>query len=311
MSKSVWHRLILALLPLFLGILIFFLIKVNLVENYVLLGYYQVNLSTFCFLISGFLSLYFVIIVLTRSKKESDQDRKIAHEREVQSLERQRFLHRLDHEMKNPLTTIRLGLTNLQDRQSNDPDETDTLNRIGHQAQRLQTLVEDLRRLADLNEASMEIENNSLAEILEEAVTQSRSLPGREQSTVQLTVQEVPWPLAPIRGDRDLLVLAFRNLIENALKFSESPGRVEVRATEDDHSILVEVADSGRGIPPEDLQYICTELYRGKNAQDQPGSGLGLAMVQHIVELHHGRLEINSRLGQGTVARVLLPIKVN
>jgi len=220
-------------------------------------------------------------------------------------------MYRLDHEMKNPLTTIRLGITNLQDRQVNDPDETETLNRIGYQAQRLQTLVEDMRRLADLDEASMDIEDNSLADILEEAVTQSRSLPGRDQSSVQLTVQEVPWPLAPIRGDRDLLVIAFRNLIENALKFSESSGQIEVRATEDNHRILVEVADSGRGIPPEDLQYIGTELYRAKNAQDQPGSGLGLAMVKRIVELHHGRIEINSRLGQGTVARVVLPMKVS
>jgi two-component system OmpR family sensor kinase len=287
------------------------LILANLVENYVLLGHYEIDLITLCLLISFLLSLCLASVILTQFKRRSDQDQKIAHEREVQSLERQRFLHRLDHEMKNPLTTIRLGLTNLQDRLAKDPDETETLNRIRVQAQRLQILIEDMRRIADLDATSMEIEDNSLAEILEEAIAQSNCLPEREQSSVQLMVQEVPWPLAPIRGDRDLLVLAFRNLIENALKFSELSSRVEVRATEDNHNFIIEVADSGRGIPLEDLQYICTELYRGKNAQDQPGSGLGLAMVQRIVNLHHGLLEINSRLGQGTVARVVLPIKVN
>ncbi len=311
MSKQLWQRLGLALIPLFLGLFFTALIKANVIENLVVLGNFQVELLALGLLISIVVSLCYVIIVLTENKKKSNWGREIAQERELQSLEKQRFLHRLDHEMKNPLTTIRLGLTNLQESLAGNPDGTETLNRIRNQALRLQTLVEDMRRLADLDEANMESEDNRIADILEEAVTQAKSFPGREQATIQVTVQEVPWPLAPVCGDRDLLILAFRNLIENALKFSGSSCRIEIRATEDKYGILVEVADKGRGIPAEDLESVCIELYRGGNAQDQPGSGLGLALVQRIVALHHGRMEINSRLAEGTVVRVLLPTKVN
>ena len=104
-------------------------------------------------------------------------------------------------------------------------------------------------------------------------------------------------------------MVAFRNLIENALKFSGADGRVEVRASEDGHHVLVEIDDNGRGIPPADLAFIFDELYRGENARDLPGSGLGLALVRRIIELHGGSLRVNSRPELGTMVRVELPVQ--
>ena len=118
----------------------------------------------------------------------------------------------------------------------------------------------------------------------------------------------MPWPVAPVSGDHDLLVLAFRNLLDNALKFTRVSDQIEVRATEDGRMAVVEVADTGPGIPSEDLPHIFEELYRGHNAQDIPGSGLGLALVQRIVELHGGEISVRSREGQGTVVTVRLPL---
>ena len=93
-----------------------------------------------------------------------------------------------------------------------------------------------------------------------------------------------------ITGDRDLLVLAVYNLIENALKFTCETDSVEIRLLEDGHAILIEVADSGNGIPAEDVPKIFEELYRGSNARSTEGSGLGLALVHRIIALHGGRI---------------------
>jgi K+-sensing histidine kinase KdpD len=85
--------------------------------------------------------------------------------------------------------------------------------------------------------------------------------------------------------DRDLLALAVFNLVENALKFTYGKEAVEVRALEDGKAIVIEIADSGPGIPPDELSKIFEELYRGANARGIEGSGLGLALAQRIVEL--------------------------
>ena len=101
------------------------------------------------------------------------------------------------------------------------------------------------------------------------------------------------------------------NLVENALKFTSAQDSVEVRALEDGRAIVVEVADSGAGIPSEDLTKIFEELYRGSNARGTDGSGLGLALVNRIVSLHGGQIDVRSRQDgpHGTVFTVRLPEK--
>jgi len=99
------------------------------------------------------------------------------------------------------------------------------------------------------------------------------------------------------------------NLIENALKFTPGGEAVEIRALEDGKAVVIEVADSGPGVPPDELSKIFEELYRGANARGTEGSGLGLALVQRIVELHGGQIEVRSRQEDpsGTVFTVRLP----
>lgn len=231
----------------------------------------------------------------------------VAKERERQATERRHFLRRLDHELKNPLTTICLGLANLQG-DGRLPDEALSLKRIDHQVQRLHRLVEGLRRLAELDEAHLDRAQVSVPELLVEATELAKSTPEWSGRTVELRVQQVPWPARHVRGDRDLLVVALRNLVENALKFTAADDQVEARVVDDGRHAVVEVADTGPGIAPEDLPHIFDELFRGQNAQDVPGSGLGLALVRRIAALHGGQTEAHSRVGQGTVVRLSLPL---
>ena len=98
-------------------------------------------------------------------------------------------------------------------------------------------------------------------------------------------------------------------MLDNALKFTRPGDTVEVRAFEDSTFVAIEVADTGPGIPAEEAPRVWDELYRGQGARGTPGSGLGLALARAIVERHGGRVTLRSRVGQGTVVVVRLPIK--
>ncbi len=221
---------------------------------------------------------------------------------------RRSFIRRLDHEVKNPLTGLRAALANLSEAVSTQDRERAALN-ARRDVERLTRLLADLRKLSDLDERPLEHLPVYIPNILEEIVEAASSLPAYQGRTVSLLIANVP-PLPLVTGDRDLLGLAFYNLVENALKFS-GPGReVEVRAREEGRSVVVEVADGGSGIAAEDLPHLFEELYRGANARGVEGSGLGLALTARIVDLHGGGLEVASRQGgerQGTVFSIHLP----
>jgi len=222
--------------------------------------------------------------------------------------ERRRFLQRLDHELKNPLTAIRAGLANLANG-SASAAQRDALTSVEAQVLRLSQLTADLRKLAELETRSLERAPVDVAELLQEAVALARDQPEAEGRRLTLTLPQAPWPVPDVFGDWDLLFLAIYNLLDNALKFTRPGDTVEVRAFEDSTFVAIEVADTGPGIPAEEALRVWDELYRGQGARGTPGSGLGLALARAIVERHGGRVTLRSRVGQGTVVVVRLPIK--
>jgi two-component system OmpR family sensor kinase len=131
--------------------------------------------------------------------------------------------------------------------------------------------------------------------------------PGADQRHLHLSIPQAPWPLPKIQGDPDLLLLAVHNLMDNALKFSRPGDTLELHAFEDGAEIVIEVADTGPGIPEDEQPHVWEELYRGVGGRGIPGSGLGLALVRAIAERHNGRATLRSRLGQGTVFTLRLP----
>jgi two-component system, OmpR family, sensor kinase len=214
-----------------------------------------------------------------------------------------RFIRRLDHELKNRLTAIRAALINFP------PESNDTAVRgMRTEVDRLVVLSTDLRKLSDLETRPIEQEIVDLAQLLTELVDLAQQRPEAASHQLNLTLPHVPWPLPPISGDRDLLFLALHNLLDNSFKFCRPGDAIEIRAFEDGPSVAVEVADNGPGIDPEDLPHVGEELFRGRTTQTVEGSGLGLALVQTIVERHAGTMKIRSRLGQGTVVALRFPV---
>lgn len=301
-----WWGWILALLPAGAGILIAALATSEFTANPTL--YLRGNLAALAFLggviISGTIiaSAQFWIRSQRRHKKEIQEVQKQASE------DRRQFLQRLDHELKNPLTAIQAGLTNLTIEPLED-HLAEEVSAVQTQVQRISRLVADLRKLAALERAPVETVVVNMADLLTDVVSAVKDHPSTKDRQITLILPHAPWPLPDVEGDPDLLLLAIHNLLDNAAKFTNPGDTIEVRAFDDGSNIVIEVADTGAGIPEQEIDLVWEELYRGEQARGVPGSGLGLPLARAIIEKHGGTVELRSRPEQGTVFSVHLPEK--
>lgn len=218
---------------------------------------------------------------------------------------------RLDHELKNPLTAMRAGLANVEEAgviAVATAGTASALASVSVQADRITRLVSDLRKLADLETREIESAPVDLTSLLDEVAEALGEIPAARERIVQVTVPRAPWPLPLIEGDRDLLFIAVQNLVANAIKFSASGDTVEVRASEDGDAVLIVVADTGFGIPEDEIGQVWQELARGRAARSLPGTGIGLALVRVIATRHRGEVAIRSREGEGTMVSIRLPV---
>ncbi|MFH2040799.1 MAG: HAMP domain-containing sensor histidine kinase [Chloroflexota bacterium] len=264
--------------------------------------YIQADLGTVVFGVGLAFSILVAIgmVVLDQIDKTK---RKVAIQ---YSKDRRRFLQRLDHELKNPLTAILAGLANLTINET-PSDRSSSLKSVQSQVDRLRRLVAELRKLAELETRSLDTDPINLDELLEDAFSLAKDNPDAGNRTLTFSTPRAPWPLPTINGDRDLLILAIHNLLDNAIKFTRPGDTIEMRAFEDNSGVVLEVADTGPGIPVEDQDHVWEELYRGNSARGIPGSGLGLALTQAIIFRHGGTINLRSRAGEGTVFTVRLP----
>lgn len=321
MPKNWWKITLFLSLPLVMGILLAILAQVVLRPEIPILMQTDLGIAAFVFggvvrswgifaFLLGFLITSFLLFLYYWDRRTVRQANAMIVETIRESeLARRSFLRRLDHEIKNPLTGLRAALVNMQETQDVG-ERQHAVENAGRAVTRMTRLLADLRKLSDLGERPIERARVDVPDLLQDAVDAAHVLPAYDGREVSLLIPKVPSPFPTTTGDRDLLVLAVYNLIENALKFTSRDDSVEVRALEDGQSIVIEVADSGVGIPTEDLPKIFEELYRGSNARSTEGSGLGLALVNRIVALHSGRIYVRSSQAEprGTVFTMRLPV---
>jgi two-component system OmpR family sensor kinase len=292
-----------SLVPLGLGLVVAVLLGSGRLENPILR--LRVDLGTLAVLIGLGLSAAVAALLALQEGLRRAYHQGRAQARAQAAEERRRFLRRLDHELKNPLTAIRAGLANLVANASGARDKT--LGSVEAQTLRLSHLTADLRKLAELETRPLEVTSVNLADLLQEVVEQAQERHEVTDRRLTLTLPNAPWPLPAVSGDWDLLFLATHNLVDNALQYTGPGDTIEVRAYEDGSAVVLEVADTGPGIPEAEVPHVWEELYRGEGARGTPGSGLGLALVRSIVERHRGQVGLRSRVGQGTVVTIRLP----
>mgnify|MGYP001166033415 FL=1 len=248
-------RVLLSVTPLILGVAAALALPALQVQVPVLI--FRADLRNLILILTGLASLVLLACALRDWQLAERQRQALEEALRQQEQARRRFLRRLDHEVKNPLTAMRAALANLEDAGQEQPRPVKDINL---QVERLSQLVGDLRKLAELEERPLERLPVDLNDLLAEVVEMALSQPAYAGRELHLVVSKVPWPLPPVTGDRDLLWLVFYNLVDNALKYSERKHIVEVRAQEDGRAVTVEVADNGPGIPPADLERIFEEL---------------------------------------------------
>jgi signal transduction histidine kinase len=218
------------------------------------------------------------------------------------------FISLVSHELRTPLTSIRGYLELLLDDNHLDDEQRGFLGIIDRNSKRLLSLVSDLLLLTQIEAGGLEFE---LCPVDLEAVVQEcieAASPVAEASGIELVASTER--LQTVRGHRGRLVQVLDNLISNALKFTPSGGRVEVRLSATDGAAVIEVEDTGLGIAEDEQQQLFDRFFRSAKATQNaiPGSGLGLTISKAIVDRHGGRIELESSEGAGTTVRVRLPL---
>ncbi|MDW8065648.1 MAG: ATP-binding protein [Anaerolineae bacterium] len=218
------------------------------------------------------------------------------------------FVSMVSHDVRTPLTTIR-GYVSLLPRVGPlNPRQQEFVEKV---ERAMRTIADLLNNLLDLSRMEsgyiLSLEVCSLSEILNDTVQIIQPQAEAKQHTLIL---EIPPHLPPVRGDPRRLEQVFLNLLSNAVKYTPPGGRITLRAHEQENYIVIQVSDTGVGIPPSDLPHIFSKFYRVQREGDNTeGTGLGLAIVKSIVERHGGRVWAESEVGKGSTFTVLLPCR--
>jgi len=217
----------------------------------------------------------------------------------------------MSHELRTPLNAI-IGFSEvLTDRMFGELNEKqeEYLKDIYASGTHLLSLINDILDLSKIEAGRMELELTDfhLPTTLDNALMLVRERAGRRSITLQTSVDE---RLGEVRADERKIRQVVLNLLSNAIKFTPEGGRIEVRAVPVDGSVEVTVSDTGVGIAPEDQGAIFEEFRQvGTSAAKQEGTGLGLALCRKFVELHGGKIWVQSEVGRGSTFTFTIPVR--
>ncbi len=223
------------------------------------------------------------------------------------------FVSSVSHELRTPITSIvgYLEMLGGGDFGALTDAQADAVRRVSVNSSRLLLLIDDLLTLSRVEDDGLVMSDRALD--LRTLLRTGYDVVAPAWAGRDLDVRlELPAEPVPFLGDRDMIERVVVNLLGNAVKFTPEGGEVAMCLATRDDSALVEVRDTGIGIPAEEHQRIFSRFFRSSTAQRQaiPGSGLGLSIARAVVERHGGRIELASGEGRGTTFRVWLPIVV-
>jgi len=232
---------------------------------------------------------------------------------EIESQHKSQFLANMSHELRTPLNAI-LGYTELiLDEIYGPPSEKvrEVLERVRTNGRHLLGLISEVLDLSKIESGEFELEvaKFSMSDAVQTVVTATGSLAQEKNLTLNVAL---PGGLPAATGDERRIVQVLLNLVGNAIKFTDTGG-IDIRVTAENGSFDVQVVDTGPGIAPDDQKRIFQEFQQVDNTitKEKGGTGLGLAIAKRIVEMHGGRIWIESIPGQGSTFRFSLPLDVN
>jgi len=230
---------------------------------------------------------------------------------------RTNFVSDVSHELRTPLTAIKGTIETLRDGAADDPTVRDHfLHTVAAETERLIRLTNDLLLLtrADAGRLDLRLAPTDLVASARRAIAQLKDRAHRKQITVEVEAEvevEPPNATTSVLADADRIHQVLVNLLDNAVKFTSAGGRVSISFGRAGEQVSCTVADTGPGIPSDEMPHLFERFYRGDRsrarAEGESGAGLGLTIARAIVEAHGGRTWLKSEPGQGTSVTFTLP----
>ena len=230
----------------------------------------------------------------------------ITQRRRLEVLRRD-FVANASHELKTPVAAVRVLAETLLTALPDDPEAGRRFaERIGREAERLDVLVRDLLDLSRVERGTLDVEPVDLVGLAKEMVGGYGDLAEERRIKLHSELR----PQLSMRGDRAQLGLLLSNLLDNALRYTPARGTVCVRLDGAESRAVIQVSDTGQGIPAGELSRVFERFYRVDKARARQtgGTGLGLAIVRHVAEAHGGTVRVDSELGRGSTFTVSLPV---
>jgi signal transduction histidine kinase len=237
---------------------------------------------------------------------------KTGRQLEIASKHKSQFLANMSHELRTPLNAI-LGYTELiaDNIYGEVPEKIrDVMERVDKSGRHLLGLINDILDLSKIEagQLTLALAEYSMKELVETVFTAVEALAAEKKLVLNVTI---PADLPSGRGDQRRLTQVLLNLVGNAIKFTDV-GEVRVEVTAPDRAFVVSISDTGPGIAPADQQKIFEEFQQAEHSStwQKGGTGLGLAITKRIIELHGGRIWVESQPGKGSTFRFTLPVRV-
>jgi len=225
---------------------------------------------------------------------------------------RRDFVANVSHEFRTPLTVIRGSLEALVDGTIEECQDIRRYHlRMLAETRGLERLVGDLLDLSRLQSGKITInmEEIHLPTLLSDTVKSLQTLADKKEIKIQYHYEE---NLPTVLGDYDRLRQMFVIFLDNAVKYSPAKTFVSVAIKlHEANTISVTIQDQGQGIAPDQLPYVWDRFYKADTSRKGSGTGLGLAIAKHLIELHHGKVSVQSQLGKGTIIEIRLPLALN
>ncbi|MDA2925060.1 HAMP domain-containing histidine kinase, partial [Acidobacteria bacterium AH-259-L09] len=224
---------------------------------------------------------------------------------------RSQFVSSVSHELKTPLTAIRMFAETLHMGRSQNPQtQSEYLETIVNESERLTRLLNNVLDFSKIEQGKKiyRPKPTSLSEIVHAAARTMRYPLAQQGFDLRIQVED---GMPPVQVDRDAMEQAILNLLTNAMKYSGESREIDLRLRRQDGQALIQVTDRGVGIDPKEQARIFDKFYRVSTPENQlvPGTGLGLALVAHIVKAHGGHVEVQSAPGKGSTFSIHLPLE--
>ncbi len=227
---------------------------------------------------------------------------------EIETL-RKELVANLSHELSTPLTNIYGYLSALSDKViDSDQEREQAIEQIKEETERLIALIKELKKLAvvDSQSINLDLKPTNVNQLIKNTVSAFETQLDEKKIVIKYRLAK---DLPSVSIDQQKIKQVLINLIDNAIKFSPKKSELELSTAVDGSAVVIGVADRGIGISEKDLPFIFERFFQADRSRSQKdGIGIGLAIAQKIIQAHRGKIEVDSKLGKGTVFRVILPV---